>query len=809
MLLFLGAFLVLTLLGPYKSLSEFLAGDRSFPWLGIREWAGPVGYPLASVLRALMGGIFAWLLPLWLLWRGARLVILRGARWLPFGGRLPALWLAASVWLAQPDLIFPQPEALDRCGGIGFYVAQAVTRLCGRWGGLVVLSFFLLTVLIWMAQPWLGPALRRSGRVWSVFGGFLGAVGDLAVLVFRAPVRLVRGIAGIWSGVGSDIATLRRDAGRRDRAAERRGSGGTPHRRSERPASREPEDRPRPDPQPRRVHTAEPKRRPEPTQIEGDESRDGTGRDEPDAPATIVPRTVRKASGATVSTVTVGGQEDFPEEAVGIAPSETRQVTMPDISILNPPPAGGETISPEALNASADLLEGTLRSFGVDGVVKDVRPGPVVTTFEYQPATGVRVNAIVQRSDDLALAMKARSIRMEAPIPGKAAVGIEIPNPVQQIVSMRDVYESAAGKLDKPLTVVLGQDVFGQPVAIDLASQPHLLVAGSTGSGKSVCINAMITSLLMHCDPSILRLMLIDPKMLELNAYNDIPHLLLPVVTDPKEALRGLKWLEAQMDHRYRRLAKHSVRNIEGYNRKVAEGKVVGSDGEVVTEPIPYFVCIVDELADLMMQLGQEIEIPITRIAQKARAVGIHLVLATQRPSVDVLTGVIKANIPCRIAFRVIQKNDSRTILDANGAEQLLGRGDMLYLQPGRAQPVRVHGAFVDIEECEAIAEHWRQYKELASHITMAEERDSASMGQIESDSLFEKAREVIVYAQHGSTSMLQRKLGVGYARAGRLMDLLEQAGVVGPFIGSKAREVLMRPDDLQALEAAEGDDLP
>ena len=448
-----------------------------------------------------------------------------------------------------------------------------------------------------------------------------------------------------------------------------------------------------------------------------------------------------------------------------------------------------------------------MRSFGVEGSVADVRPGPVVTTFEYQPASGVKINAIVQRADDLALAMKARSIRMEAPIPGKAAVGIEIPNPVQEIVSMKEVFTLAVDHMRKPLSVVLGRDVFGDPVVIDLAEQPHLLVAGSTGSGKSVCINAMICSLLLRCDPSVVRMLLIDPKMLELNVYNDVPHLLTPVVTDPKEALRSLKWMEAQMDYRYRRLSRHSVRNIEGYNQKIEAGLVVGKDGELVTEPMPYYVCIVDELADLMVQLGPEIELPITRLAQKARAVGIHLVLATQRPSVDVLTGVIKANVPCRIAFRVIQKNDSRTILDTNGAEKLLGKGDMLYLQPGRAQPMRLHGAFLDVVECEAIASHWKAYSDATRHITLTEERSEGPGLELDSDPLYERAREIVVLSQHGSTSMLQRKLQVGYARAGRLMDLLEQAGVVGPFIGSKAREVLMKPDVLDALEAADGED--
>ena len=365
------------------------------------------------------------------------------------------------------------------------------------------------------------------------------------------------------------------------------------------------------------------------------------------------------------------------------------------------------------------------------------------------------------------------------------------------MVRLKEVMLAAGDRLNMPLSVVLGKDVVGQPVVIDLAAQPHLLVAGSTGSGKSVCLNAMISNLLLRNDPSRVRLLLIDPKMLEMSVYNGIPHLLLPVVTDPKEALRALKWMEAQMDYRYRRLARHSVRNIEGYNLKVARGEILTEEGEPVTEPMPYYLTIVDELADLMMQLGQEFELPITRLAQKARAVGIHLILATQRPSVDVLTGVIKANIPCRIAFRVIQKNDSRTILDLNGAERLLGHGDMLYLQPGRALPVRVHGAYLDLEECEAIVAHWRRFTELTRPVSLVEEREGGDSDVRGEDDLFEAAKRVVVLHQSGSTSLLQRRLRVGYTRAGRLMDMLEEAGVVGPFTGSKARDVLLRPDDL------------
>jgi S-DNA-T family DNA segregation ATPase FtsK/SpoIIIE len=476
---------------------------------------------------------------------------------------------------------------------------------------------------------------------------------------------------------------------------------------------------------------------------------------------------------------------------------------LPGLELLRDPGPEMQTIPPAELDAAADLLEATLSSFGVEGEVKDVRPGPVVTTFEYQPAAGIKVSQIVQRADDLALAMKARTIRMEAPIPGKAAVGIEIPNSVQQVVRLKEVLQEARSLPLTPLSFVLGKDVIGQPIVIDIAKLPHLLVAGSTGSGKSVCLNSMISNLLLQNEPRHMRLVLIDPKMLEMSVYNGIPHLLLPVVTDPKEALRALKWMVAQMELRYRQLARAGVRDIASYNAKVKRGEVVDANQAIVTEPMPFYLTIVDELADLMIQLGQEIELPITRLAQKARAVGIHLILATQRPSVDVLTGVIKANIPCRIAFRVIQKNDSRTILDMNGAEQLLGSGDMLYLQPGRALPIRVHGSLVEVDECEAIVRHWAAYGHLTEDISLDEGPGGEGI-YTGDDDLFEEARKIVVLHQSGSTSLLQRRLRIGYTRAGRLIDMLEEAGVVGPFTGSKAREVLLKPEDLPEWDGPE-----
>lgn len=774
--LVLAVYAAIALGGPAVSWWSLANGEPGASPVPPGNPGGPVGALVALAVRTALGDLWCWALPALLGLRGLGLLLRGEASRLFLGSRLIPLWLASAAWLGQSGWPLAAPEAAAWGGAPGYGLARGFAALFGRWGAGIFLSFLLLTAVLRATHPWLPALLGRLGPWGAALGAGLAAAWRGLAWFLLLPWRLVCGIGRTWRGAA---ATARDEAGRRAVA---------------------------PAPAPAGVAAAGPRAvqaaaavaaaPPRVVHVPPDHERHAAADfDEDDGPP--VPAG-RRASAP-------GSPESFPEVTSGLVDPAV-PLPLPDLSVLREPPTDRVAVAEEQLHAAADLLEETLRSFGVEGAVKDVRPGPVVTTYEYQPASGIKVNAIVQRSDDLALAMKARSIRMEAPIPGKAAVGIEIPNPTQQIVSMKEVYVQAADRMRTPLSVVLGRDVFGEAVTIDLADQPHLLVAGSTGSGKSVCVNAMISSLLLRCDPSLVRLLLIDPKMLELNVYNDIPHLLLPVVTDPKDALRALKWMEAQMDHRYRRLSRHSVRNIEGYNRKVAAGEIAGDDGVAISEPMPYYVCIVDELADLMIQLGQEIEMPITRIAQKARAVGIHLVLATQRPSVDVLTGVIKANIPCRIAFRVIQKNDSRTILDANGAEKLLGKGDMLYLQPGRATPVRVHGAFIDIEECEALAAHWRRFKDVTRPITLDEEREEATGLDLEDDPLFEKAREIIVLSQHGSTSMLQRKLQIGYARAGRLMDLLEQAGVVGPFIGSKAREVVMKPDDLSALREFEQD---
>ncbi len=773
----IGLFLLLSLSSEAPLWKEILNGNSDLKIFDASNRGGPVGSALSLLVRAALGNVWCWLFGLWLLWSGSRRLFINKSLFQDPAARLLPLWITSSAWLGQSE-IAPSGESAAQWGGIfGYYIALGFGRLFSKWGSLIFLSFLLLTGIILLLRPWLKPLFKVVTPIFTLFTNALTALGAIVLFIIKSPWLLVKSIWNLWRGVGEEIGSLKGSkTATKTKKTDRTISA---------PAPAEVVSN-----EPRKVHVPE----------EENVGRVETPVEQPELPIqpVVTKQESHKSSGDSAVVVT---------EQESLLNPGAADVPLPSMDLLEKPPEVSTDISEEELNDAADLLEETLKSFGVNGTVKDVRPGPVVTTFEYQPAAGVKVNAIVQRADDLALAMRAQSIRMEAPIPGKAAVGIEIPNPVQQKVYMREVLSRAADKMDKPLSVVLGRDVFGEPTVIDLAALPHLLVAGSTGSGKSVSVNAMIVSLLMRCDPTIVRLMLIDPKMLELNAYNGIPHLLHNVVTEPKKALRALKWLEAQMDFRYRRLARHSVRNIEGYNEKVAAGIIMDKEGEQITEPMPYYVCFVDELADLMVQLGQEVELPITRLAQKARAVGIHLVLATQRPSVDVLTGVIKANIPCRISFKVVQMNDSRTILDTKGAEKLLGKGDMLYLMPGRAMPMRVHGAFVDVDECEAVAEHWRNYSDTTKHIELTEEK-AASVGGTNSagDALFEQARQVVVTTQQGSTSMLQRKLSVGYARAGRMMDQLEEAGIVGPFVGSKAREVLMTMEELQALTSGDGD---
>ncbi|PWW06457.1 S-DNA-T family DNA segregation ATPase FtsK/SpoIIIE [Paenibacillus cellulosilyticus] len=466
---------------------------------------------------------------------------------------------------------------------------------------------------------------------------------------------------------------------------------------------------------------------------------------------------------------------------------------LPSLSLLAKPAGGGKGSDGVDRLESQRKLEATLESFGVRAKVLDVVQGPAVTRYEVQPATGVKVSRIVGLQDDIALALAAKDIRMEAPIPGKSAIGIEVPNSEVSVVTMREVMESNAFQnAGSKLSIAFGRDISGQSIVGNLAKMPHLLVAGATGSGKSVCINGIITSILYKAKPDEVKFMMIDPKMVELNMYNGIPHLLAPVVTDPRRASLALKKIVVEMEKRYELFSKSGTRNIEGYNN------LMESNPAAV---LPYIVVIVDELADLMMVAANDVEDAITRLAQMARAAGIHLIIATQRPSVDVITGVIKANIPSRIAFGVSSQVDSRTILDMAGAEKLLGRGDMLFLPVGMSKPIRVQGAFLSDPEVESIVEHCRSQGEAEYKPELVPEIDDSGNGQDEEilDELFDQAVGIVVDAKQASVSLLQRRMRVGYTRAARLIDQMEAKGVVGPYEGSKPREVLWTPDHANA----------
>ncbi len=474
---------------------------------------------------------------------------------------------------------------------------------------------------------------------------------------------------------------------------------------------------------------------------------------------------------------------------------------FPPISILGKDPKAGTTQSKAQMLATAQKLEDTLKSFGVDAKVMQINQGPTVTRYEVSPSHGVKVSKIVNLADDIALNLAASGIRIEAPIPGKAAVGIEVPNKEQQSVYLRTVLESEQfKKFPSKLAFALGQDIAGNAVVTDIAKMPHLLIAGATGSGKSVCINTLITSIIYKAKPDEVKLILVDPKVVELSVYNGIPHLMIPVVTDPKKAAGALNWAVREMLARYNSFAEHSVRDIKGFNAMKAE------KGE--SDFMPQIVIIIDELADLMMASPKEVEDSICRLAQMARAAGIHLIIATQRPSVDVITGVIKANIPSRLAFAVSSGIDSRTILDMNGAEKLLGKGDMLFYPTGMSKPVRIQGAFVTDKEVENIVDFLKKESSGTDYNeTVMEEISSAVKtggGAGEHDEYFDNAAELVVNKEKASVSMLQRQFRIGYNRAARLMEELEDAGIVGPEDGSKPRKVLLNKVQLEAYRNGE-----
>jgi S-DNA-T family DNA segregation ATPase FtsK/SpoIIIE len=467
---------------------------------------------------------------------------------------------------------------------------------------------------------------------------------------------------------------------------------------------------------------------------------------------------------------------------------------LPSITMLDDFKEELSSADDENLNMQSKLLEKKLEDFNVHGKVVAVSPGPVITTFEYEPAPGVKINKIVNLTDDLALALRAISIRIVAPIPGKAAIGIELPNTSRELVRFRGIVASSAFEKSKSkLTICLGRDIVGNPVVAELDKMPHLLIAGATGTGKSVALNAMICSLLYKSTPDEVKLIMIDPKRIELSSYDGIPHLITPVVTDIKKATNALFWAVREMERRYELLSEKKSRNLRQYNQRIEKEK--NSDKGQALEKLPYIVIVIDELADLMLAASRNVEVALTRLAQMARAAGIHLILATQRPSVDVLTGIIKANFPTRLTFQVSSKTDSRTIIDTNGAENLLGDGDMLFLPPGTAKLQRIHGAFISEEELSRIIGFLKNQKtpEYDQTILKAPPKEEEESDTAEYDERYDDAVALITKTGQASISMIQRHLRIGYNRAARIIEIMEKEGIVGPSDGAKPREVLVK----------------
>ena len=473
---------------------------------------------------------------------------------------------------------------------------------------------------------------------------------------------------------------------------------------------------------------------------------------------------------------------------------------LPDLNLLDSPPPLEERKITEDLNANAKILEETLRDFGIEVKVTAVERGPVITRYELEPAPGVKVTKITSLSDDIALTMKAQSVRIEAPIPGKARIGVEVPNSSSALVYLKEILQTSEFQnSESKLTLALGKDIGGTPVIADLGEMPHVLIAGTTGSGKTVCVNSIISSMLFNATPDEVKFLMIDPKMVELAMFNGLPHLLCPVVTDHKKVAGALNWVVNEMESRYRLFARLAVRNIEFFHEKKAKGDFNGQDD--VPEVLPYIVVIIDELADLMLIAAQEVENAITRLSQLSRAVGIHIILATQRPSVDVVTGVIKANFPARISFKVASKVDSRTVLDMNGADKLLGKGDMLFLRPGDAKPTRAQACLVKDSEIERVINFIKGQRETDYDEEILKEQDRKIHGKtFEKDEMYEESVRMVLETKQASVSMLQRRLGLGYTRAARLVDTMEADGIVGPYNGSKPRDILM--DNMEAVKA-------
>ncbi|WP_370299766.1 DNA translocase FtsK [Abyssibacter sp.] len=712
------------------------------------------------------------------------------------GGSVSNLGGVVGAWVADVVLSlfgyvgFVLPWLIFAGGVIHYRSSTGGRRLVDSVTARIVASVFLLLGACGLAAAHdLGdPAALPQGSggmlgavMATELGKVLGTVGStlmfLTILVAAAPLSLAFSWLAIMDAIGGGLLGLVQRL--RSRMAER--------------AARRAEDKKKTKP----AVTA-----PKPPPV---------------LPPAEPPKSKRKAKKKTAPAVEPANQLPLPmdADASGAAVPTFEGNPLPSSEMLDPPRASTHAYTTEELDQMSREVETRLAEFGVTVEVVAATPGPVITRFELEPAPGVKVSQVSNLSKDLARALSAVAVRVVEVIPGKSVIGLEIPNQHRELVALRGILENASyGRSESPLTMALGKDIGGQAVVANLGKMPHLLVAGTTGSGKSVAVNVMILSMLYKATARDVRLIMIDPKMLELSVYDGIPHLLAPVVTDMKEAANALRWCVAEMERRYKLMAAMGVRNIAGLNRKIADAEQAGepiidplSDPEEEERPtlehMPYIVVIVDELADMMMVVGKKVEELIARLAQKARASGIHLILATQRPSVDVITGLIKANIPTRIAFQVSSRIDSRTILDQQGAESLLGHGDMLYLPPGTGVPTRVHGAFVDDHEVHKVVAYLKQVGApvFEDGILDGSAGDAALPGEAgaaggddESDPLYDDAVKIVTESRKASISWVQRRLKIGYNRAARIVEQMEASGVVGPVSGGGAREVIAPP---------------
>ena len=761
-------------------LASFEPADPVFARTAVANRAGVVGATAAAVLLRAFG-VGAWVLLGALGVLGARLALGRGvppavSRFWVAGGLLFVSVATLPVLLA--GVAGPGPGGAPQ-GALGMTLARVETLLVGRWGGLV-LNAALLAI----------GALAATGRS---AGGILEGAAAVAGAAAGLAAHTVRSLVA----AGLALAGASRRAVRRAFAGARRGIAGFEVWREQRArrrrvaAARAPEPAPADEPAPVRA-------RPE---------AEGAARAAPPPP----PRRARGGEpaivdhGAERAAARKGAQEAFHfDERAAAGPFQ-----LPDLGLFQEPPPRGRGYDRDSLIMNSRILEKKLQDFGVGGQVTTVHPGPVITMYEFEPASGIKLNRIVSLADDLALALRALSVRIIAPLPGKSVVGIEVANPERETVYIRDVLEAESFRTSRSmLSLALGKDIFGNTTQADLAKMPHLLVAGATGTGKSVFLNALLCSILSRATPDDLKLLLVDPKLLELSVYEGIPHLIADVVTNPKRAAAALAGVVHKMEERYQVMSALGVRSIDQYNTRVDRELAAGNKtfrlrakpgeeegAEVEYRRFPYIIVVIDELADLMVVSAREVEESLQRLAQMARAAGIHLVLATQRPSVDVLTGVIKANFPARISFQVSSRTDSRTILDQNGAEHLLGQGDMLFLPPGTSKLQRIHGAYVSEEEVGRLAGYLRgQGKPLFDEtlIRMREEAEAKESRDEDTDEMYDRAVAIVAETRNASISYIQRRLKVGYNRAARMIEQMELEGIVGPQDGTKPRDVFV-----------------